>query len=429
MTDQVSARRVAPAARIAGLTLLVVALLAVVVTTARADVRAGSLADPPDSPGNPLDVEQVRAQYDSAGPLSLTARFYQPLPDPPRQGTGGVGSSIAFWVCEQDPPADCTGGGAADVYASVGFDRGFYGESPDRPLEVTYQVGSGPYQKGPVTISEDRRELSITVPGPGSRDYRTVAFVTSWKNDSCQYDFAQCPVDRSDGFYFKGFSPEEIADRTPAKIVRSGAREQRFRSPGASAKFFVFEATCRGRGGCRVQLGAVAHAGRRTGVQRLRSLDVPLGKRQLRVPGRTTYRFWFKRSDFNQRRLNAAFGRYGAVTFVVSIVVTNAAGIETRATRSIVVRPYVKPKPKKRRAPRAVDPIVRAVKREIQRRFGIRFPDVTCRRLTTKRYRCDFKGLTDADVREGNVGGHSGIAYVTRYPYGIDVVVKSYGRG
>jgi len=59
----------------------------------------------------------------------------------------------------------------------------------------------------------------------------------------------------------------------------------------------------------------------------------------------------------------------------------------------------------------------------------MRYPKVTCSKLTSKRYRCKFKGLTRRDVSEGNVDGHSGSAYVIRYSYGIDVRLFGYRWG
>jgi curli biogenesis system outer membrane secretion channel CsgG len=72
---------------------------------------------------------------------------------------------------------------------------------------------------------------------------------------------------------------------------------------------------------------------------------------------------------------------------------------------------------------------VRAVEREVKAEYNMSYPDVTCKKLTAKRQKCRFHGLARDDVRDNNVGGHSGTAYVTRLRYGTDVRVTSYHKG
>jgi len=72
---------------------------------------------------------------------------------------------------------------------------------------------------------------------------------------------------------------------------------------------------------------------------------------------------------------------------------------------------------------------IRAVEREVDSTYGNTPDEVVCRKLTAKRQRCRFHLLTPRDITEGNVGGHSGIAYVRRYSYGIDVRITGYRRG
>lgn len=72
---------------------------------------------------------------------------------------------------------------------------------------------------------------------------------------------------------------------------------------------------------------------------------------------------------------------------------------------------------------------IRAVEREARSSYGMPDAAVSCKKLTAKMQKCRFWGLTRADYREGNIGGHSGTAYVRRYSYGIDVRVVGFRRG
>jgi hypothetical protein len=72
---------------------------------------------------------------------------------------------------------------------------------------------------------------------------------------------------------------------------------------------------------------------------------------------------------------------------------------------------------------------IRAVERDVDATYGNTPNEVVCKKITAKRQRCQFHLLTRRDITEGNVGGHSGIAYVRRYSYGIDVRITGYHRG
>lgn len=73
----------------------------------------------------------------------------------------------------------------------------------------------------------------------------------------------------------------------------------------------------------------------------------------------------------------------------------------------------------------------RAVKREARAdyKFASGQPTVHCNRLTRTLFNCRFCGLTQTDVFQGRVDGHSGKARVRRYQYGIDVLITAYHAG
>ena len=70
-----------------------------------------------------------------------------------------------------------------------------------------------------------------------------------------------------------------------------------------------------------------------------------------------------------------------------------------------------------------------AVERELARYYDLDYPDMMCQRLSRTKARVRFSGLTNDDVREGNVDGHSGLAYARRYSYGVDVSVAQFRWG
>lgn len=72
---------------------------------------------------------------------------------------------------------------------------------------------------------------------------------------------------------------------------------------------------------------------------------------------------------------------------------------------------------------------IRAVEREVRFDYGMRYPDVFCRRLEYNLQKCHFWGLTHRDELKGDLTGHSGNAYVRRYASGIDVRITNYRRG
>lgn len=72
---------------------------------------------------------------------------------------------------------------------------------------------------------------------------------------------------------------------------------------------------------------------------------------------------------------------------------------------------------------------VRAVEKEVRTDYGMRYPDVTCRRLEANLQKCHFWGMDHHDELENDLAGHSGNAYVQRYADGIDVRITGYRRG
>lgn len=73
---------------------------------------------------------------------------------------------------------------------------------------------------------------------------------------------------------------------------------------------------------------------------------------------------------------------------------------------------------------------VRALDRELRNgSYDMATTDIRCKRLTRKKMRCAFDGLTEKDVSTGNIDGHYGLAYVVKYRYGIDVRVVKFKKG
>jgi hypothetical protein len=68
----------------------------------------------------------------------------------------------------------------------------------------------------------------------------------------------------------------------------------------------------------------------------------------------------------------------------------------------------------------------KAVEHTLEEHYGISIStaNIECQRLTTIRFKCYYEhGLTNADVQNGYTNGESGVAYVTFFSYGTDVVV------
>lgn len=71
----------------------------------------------------------------------------------------------------------------------------------------------------------------------------------------------------------------------------------------------------------------------------------------------------------------------------------------------------------------------RAVKREIRSQYDVAYYDsLTCARLTRVKMKCHFDVVTDDDVADGNIEGHRGVAYATKYSDGIDVRITSFRK-
>ena len=64
--------------------------------------------------------------------------------------------------------------------------------------------------------------------------------------------------------------------------------------------------------------------------------------------------------------------------------------------------------------------------RTLKGHYDMTTTSASCHQLTARKVHCYFQGLTTSDVREGNIGGHEGDAYVTRFPDGFDVQVHSF---
>lgn len=73
----------------------------------------------------------------------------------------------------------------------------------------------------------------------------------------------------------------------------------------------------------------------------------------------------------------------------------------------------------------------RAVAREIQLDYGVRYPDTTCQKFSALRFKCRWHGLSDNDVRNGYTAGWSGTATVRQYRTGgpIEVTPRVTHRG
>lgn len=73
----------------------------------------------------------------------------------------------------------------------------------------------------------------------------------------------------------------------------------------------------------------------------------------------------------------------------------------------------------------------RAIKRELRLDYEIKYPSISCSRLTPRRMRCRWDGLSRLDVVRGNPSGWAGIARVTEFSGGgidVRVSVTRYGE-
>jgi hypothetical protein len=73
----------------------------------------------------------------------------------------------------------------------------------------------------------------------------------------------------------------------------------------------------------------------------------------------------------------------------------------------------------------------RAVERELRRDYEIKYPTISCSRLTSRRMRCRWEGLSRLDVARGNPSGWAGIARVTEFRGGgkdVRISVTRYGE-
>ena len=170
---------------------------------------------------------------------------------------------------------------------------------------------------------------------------------------------------------------------------------------------------------CHLRVEGKAFA-RRTAGKRLRGLDFV---RTLTATRRTTS------LDVHLPRnlVQSSLKRYGKVAWSFVLKATDPATSATAADRAaIAVNDY---RPLRTAPLTTADRVRAAVIREVDAQYGLSVHDISCRRLTTSHYRCDFSGLTREDIAEGNVGGHRGIADAYRYPSGWDVRISSYRRG
>jgi hypothetical protein len=224
--------------------------------------------------------------------------------------------------------------------------------------------------------------------------------------------------------------------RVVRRDVTPLAPRLRLTSYGASrvsfpiSRLFAFKVKC-DQGPCTIALTARAstrHTGR---TLRLPKLDSQGGARHpIRVSTvPDNYAVLFERSDFRTRDFRTALSRYGSVRLAIRGVVTDSTGAKSTQNRTITVVPKPKhktPKP----GPSGEDLAVKAVQREVSDTYKVLSPEVTCDRLTARRHKCHWSGLSAADIRNGNVDGWAGTATVTRYSSGgtdVTLQVTRYG--
>ncbi|HEX8745151.1 MAG TPA: hypothetical protein VF712_18645 [Thermoleophilaceae bacterium] len=152
------------------LALLICATSLAVASEASADVRSSSIDDPRDTPVdvngnyNHQDVQQVRVSYDTAGTLTVTVRFFAPVPPSPsyRSFDLTLGSGL-------DP---CTTYGNGDD-ASMSFSATRANSSSDS-VRIRNLEGSIPVTR---TVSDDGHEITATATHPAlaNRAYKCSA--------------------------------------------------------------------------------------------------------------------------------------------------------------------------------------------------------------------------------------------------------------
>jgi hypothetical protein len=70
-----------------------------------------------------------------------------------------------------------------------------------------------------------------------------------------------------------------------------------------------------------------------------------------------------------------------------------------------------------------------ALFRTLEAHYEMTTTSASCHQLTALKVHCYFSGLTREDIRNGNIAGHKGDAYVTKFPDGFDVQVVSFYPG
>ena len=151
-----------------GLALLICVTSLAVASEASADVRSSSIDDPRDTPVdvngnyNHQDVQQVRVSYDTAGTLTVTVRFFAPVPPSP--------SYRSFELTLGSGLDGCTGDGA-DASMSFGATQA---NGSSNSVRIRNLEGSIPVTR---TVSADGYEITATATHPAlaNRAYKCSA--------------------------------------------------------------------------------------------------------------------------------------------------------------------------------------------------------------------------------------------------------------
>lgn len=187
--------------------LVAVALFAVP-SSAAAEARQGAGGDPQDQPPSldgpsQPDIEQVRTVYDAAGTLTLTMRFYAPLPDPAHESARFAVSQFGDRGLDQgrDPQTQSEFGCSAYHNGDATVDINDVGRSYDTNGALLVGGYSG-LVWAPTTFSADRREVSVSFSHAAIAN-RGYVCTDAFTYVGCGF----CRIDQMQWFYLDGFAP------------------------------------------------------------------------------------------------------------------------------------------------------------------------------------------------------------------------------
>jgi hypothetical protein len=182
---------------------------------ARAEVRSGSVNDPPETQGHTLDngtddIAFVSADYDSdAGSLTISARFYNTPSDPNANRSFPPLDFSVGKACNEAMPLDGTF--SADAYWDGGDPgAGDYVVAGDGSVRLSGFDGTNHAQ--PV-LSDDHQTISVTFQHP--------AFVhQDWRCVDGALDPAAHGSDQFE-FYFAGWAPAKLSPAIAQASMRT----------------------------------------------------------------------------------------------------------------------------------------------------------------------------------------------------------------